>query len=885
MNSDRTPGDRMMVDELRVDVVPEFLRGARELERRHARQEREFWSRVLGANCERVVYEVGAEDGEVTARFRLPDRDVRAVEVSSWAQLLPAGYRARRHVAMDDRHRTLSIVTLVRRLELVDLPPERPGMPQIARARRAASIHPERRREFNDRPVGARTSRTVPVIRRLDRRRRPHATEPERWLDLLMRCQPARVSVWVAPIVGADARRTLDAEVYEAILGRDPMARLHRQGVFGGNGAHGKPLNADEEAALSRQEADHVSFAAALFPQRKDYRRIRQTLEMLRQPSGELRSAVVQVVASDGCQATNLAHAWAEAHGGSQAYWISDAVDGSPDVPRAWLEPNLHSAVGLPPQLANRAVDLGIDERRTPRIAEIRSMMRDLETIFCERECRALLRLPIGPSAGLHSSLLNPFVDSLPTWRLKAPAAAIRVGRLESDMKCALPSSDCGRAGPAGGVDADSVWHRLGLRDLTRHALIVGSTGSGKSVATRFLLGEVHRMGVPFLAVEPVKTEYYDALRGTIPNLKRWRFEGTAEGKPGPDYLVFDPMRLQRGVSVARHISFLKSCFAAAFPLGEVGVLLLENALRAFYMAPREDGKDGGCGLTLLTRGGPAAHVVQKDAAGRPTVYPSYRAFVRFMLNRYLPYDLNPRNLEKPPEYALELHDAFRRRFVNLAEGQLGLAFQRADEHYIHDKRFWNPFPTLLERPTVVELDAIADNEQKALAMAFLLTFLYEHRQAEDLGTREAGTPPTGPPDLRHLLIVEEAHRLLGSAAAVGRNRGESVGEDAGARAVCLFVEMLAEIRAYGQGLMIVEQIPTKLVPEAVKNTNLKVMLRITAEDDREFLGTAMGFTDEQKRFVTGLRTGQCVVFEELLDRPVMLTIPGPDEWPLLFSR
>jgi DNA helicase HerA-like ATPase len=169
--------------------------------------------------------------------------------------------------------------------------------------------------------------------------------------------------------------------------------------------------------------------------------------------------------------------------------------------------------------------------------------------------------------------------------------------------------------------------------------------------------------------------------------------------------------------------------------------------------------------------------------------------------------------------------------------------------------------------------------------MAFLLTFLYEHRQAQDLGVREAGTPSAGQPDLRHLLIVEEAHRLLGNAAAAGRNRGEAVGEDAAARAVGLFVDMLAEIRAYGQGLMIVEQIPTKLVSEAVKNTNLKVMLRLTAEDAREFLGTAMGFTDEQKRFVNGLRTGQCAVFEELLDRPVMLTIPHPEEWPSLFSR
>lgn len=169
--------------------------------------------------------------------------------------------------------------------------------------------------------------------------------------------------------------------------------------------------------------------------------------------------------------------------------------------------------------------------------------------------------------------------------------------------------------------------------------------------------------------------------------------------------------------------------------------------------------------------------------------------------------------------------------------------------------------------------------------MAFLLSFLYEHRQAEDLLRREAqpGNEAGVPSGLRHLLMVEEAHRLLGSAAAAGKNRGDVAGEDAGARAVGLFVDMLAEIRAYGQGLVIVEQIPTKLVPEAIKNTNLKVMLRLTSEDDRDVLGEAMNFTYEQKRFVTGLRTGQCVVFEEALEQPILLAVPPPNTWPGLF--
>ena len=41
---------------------------------------------------------------------------------------------------------------------------------------------------------------------------------------------------------------------------------------------------------------------------------------------------------------------------------------------------------------------------------------------------------------------------------------------------------------------------------------------------------------------------------------------------------------------------------------------------------------------------------------------------------------------------------------------------------------------------------------------------------------------------------------------------------------------------------MIVEQVPGKLVEDAYKNTNLKIMHRLPAEEDRKVLGSAMTF-------------------------------------------
>jgi hypothetical protein len=37
-----------------------------------------------------------------------------------------------------------------------------------------------------------------------------------------------------------------------------------------------------------------------------------------------------------------------------------------------------------------------------------------------------------------------------------------------------------------------------------------------------------------------------------------------------------------------------------------------------------------------------------------------------------------------------------------------------------------------------------------------------------------------------------------------------------------MFTDMLADMRTYGEGFIIADQIPTKLTPETLKSTNLK---------------------------------------------------------------
>ena len=119
--------------------------------------------------------------------------------------------------------------------------------------------------------------------------------------------------------------------------------------------------------------------------------------------------------------------------------------------------------------------------------------------------------------------------------------------------------------------------------------------------------------------------------------------------------------------------------------------------------------------------------------------------------------------------------------------------------------------------------------------------------------------------------MLEEAHRLLsrtGPPDAAG-------GGDAKAKAVGAFTDMLAEIRAYGQAVIIADQVPVRLAPEVIKNTDLKIMQRTVAASDRTELAAASAMTDDQSQVLATLDRGDAAVFSEGDDSPLLVRI-GP---------
>jgi DNA helicase HerA-like ATPase len=154
----------------------------------------------------------------------------------------------------------------------------------------------------------------------------------------------------------------------------------------------------------------------------------------------------------------------------------------------------------------------------------------------------------------------------------------------------------------------------------------------------------------------------------------------------------------------------------------------------------------------------------------------------------------------------------------------------------------------------VINLSKIANAKDKALIMSVILIALYEYRKsvfAHDAEYREHAKQN----ELMHLTVIEEAHNVLARPSAAAENSGnpQQVVAD-------LFANMLAEIRSMGEGLMIIDQVPTKLIPDVIKNTNYKICHRITSMDDSNVMATALALRDDQKGLIPSLEPGNAII-------------------------
>jgi DNA helicase HerA-like ATPase len=419
---------------------------------------------------------------------------------------------------------------------------------------------------------------------------------------------------------------------------------------------------------------------------------------------------------------------------------------------------------------------------------------------------------PFSASAELLVALNSPPRRELPGIRL--------VERVDFDV---TPESDGGI--PLGYVldEADQPVGPFTVSNgtLNRHTFVAGATGSGKSQTVRHLLEGLHNNAVPWMVIEPAKAEYA-RMAGRIGG------DQVVVIHPGdPDVIPvgLNPLEPEPGFPLQTHIDMVRALFMAAFDAEEPFPQILSKALDECY-------RNLGWDLVL-------------SESKLPGVVPRYPRLG----------DLQSTALEvvKNIGYGREVLDNVR-GFIDVRIGSLRLGTP--------GRFFEGGYPVdiekLLRRNVVLEIEDIGSDSDKAFFIGAVIIRLVEHLRVKHA---RSGKSATG---LLHVTVIEEAHRLLkkvepGSPAA---------------HAVELFTSLLAEIRAYGEGIIVAEQIPDKIIPDVLKNTALKIIHRLPAADDREAVGSTMNVEDAQSRHLVSLAPGRAAVFSDGMDRPIRIAIP-----------
>jgi hypothetical protein len=449
--------------------------------------------------------------------------------------------------------------------------------------------------------------------------------------------------------------------------------------------------------------------------------------------------------------------------------------------------------------------------------------------------------VPFASTAGLLSALAGLPCREVPGVRL------LDVGYFDVTAEPSGPD-DIGVGTILDGQDRAVGELGVPLATLNRHALITGATGSGKSQTVRHLLEQLTRAGIPWLVVEPVKAEY-SAMAGRIAAAGG---ELTLINPADPDAvpLAVNPLAPEPGYPVQAHIDMVRALFLAAFDAHEPFPQIMSQALQRVYES---------CGWDPVSGSGLPGAAVPPAV---PTLAQLQAAAIEVITD-----------VGYGPELQADVRGFVDVRLRSLRTGSAGRFFEGGHPADIAE---------LLRRNAVLAIEDVANDEDKAFLIGTLIIRIVEHlrlRARSRTGSSGTGGGAGGPGNsesLRHVIVIEEAHRLL----RAGR-------EGASAHAVELFANLLAEIRAYGEGLLIAEQIPAKLVPDVVKNTALKIVHRLPAHDDRELVGATMNLDAEQSRQVVSFPPGVAAVFADGMDRPLRVRVPfggaaerppGPDE-------
>ena len=353
-------------------------------------------------------------------------------------------------------------------------------------------------------------------------------------------------------------------------------------------------------------------------------------------------------------------------------------------------------------------------------------------------------------------------------------------------------------------------------REMNRHAVVFGMTGSGKTNTVCSMLSKLDDLN--YMIIEPVKGEYH-----VLPDIHRFNMEvGSIHS------LNMNPFWFPQGAKLQYHIDSLKLIISSAFDLYAAMPNILEQCLYRVY---------SNCGWDIVS-----GENLYRRELPEENLYPTFQTLCA-EINRYL----NESAFEG--ETAGNYRGALLSRLQSFTIGSKGMLLN-TNKHI--DFKEWS------KNNIVVELDALADDADKAIVMGALLVQYFEYiKGCGGLSDR-----------LKHLFVLEEAHHLFRETP---HNRESNA--NASSQLVSMLNNLLAEIRAYGEGFIIVDQSPSSISTSVLKNTAVKIVHRVDYGDDIKLLQSAL-LLHEGDNITASLAQGEALVRFGAMQAPAWVHIP-----------
>ena len=348
----------------------------------------------------------------------------------------------------------------------------------------------------------------------------------------------------------------------------------------------------------------------------------------------------------------------------------------------------------------------------------------------------------------------------------------------------------------------------LDMNTFASHSFICGAAGSGKSNTTFNLLYEFYQRKVPFLVIEPAKGEYKTEFEA-IPKINIF----TADGRNGYRRLQMNPFEFPARIDIRQHLDMLTSTISACWPLFGACPGILKQAFEKVYI-------DHGWDLDYSKR------VLNKGSK-----FPTFKDLEK-ALNEVIEASPYPKSTQG------EYKGALLNRVSSLNNGFEGPIFGNA--YGVSDQKLFN-------ENTIIDLSSIGSDETRSLIMGLLIIRLREYRQSSYVPNSS----------LKHITVLEEAHNLLkrcsqDTSVDSGNMQGQSV------KMLC---NCITEMRSYGEGFMIIDQSPSAIDENAIKNTAIKIVMRLPSKDDCEAMGAALSLDDEQIKEISRFKVGIAAIY------------------------